>query len=135
MRDTVTPDGGHEADELPAPRRSEPTKRRRTNQALLLLVPLAVLTGLFSNTIGVDWLVDPAFQMKWDEAESTYFLDLLLKEKDFFYSYHFDDPARMPPISKFKGPAQVSYTAFLYAHDARYPTDRILAVKSRTLPE
>lgn len=36
------------------------TRRRRTNQALLILVPLAVLTGLFSNTIGVDWLLDPA---------------------------------------------------------------------------
>ena len=35
-------------------------KRRRANQALLVLVPLAVLTGLFSNTIGVDWLIDPA---------------------------------------------------------------------------
>lgn len=40
--------------------RSESAKRRRTNQALLVLVPLAVLTGLFSNTIGVKWLVDPA---------------------------------------------------------------------------
>lgn len=35
-------------------------KRRHANQALLVLVPLAVLTGLFSNTIGVDWLIDPA---------------------------------------------------------------------------
>ncbi len=34
--------------------------RRRTNLALLLLTPLAVLTGLFSNAIGVDWAVDPA---------------------------------------------------------------------------
>ena len=28
--------------------------------ALLVLVPLAVLTGLFANTIGVDWPLDPA---------------------------------------------------------------------------
>jgi hypothetical protein len=33
---------------------------KRTNQALLILVPLAVLTGLFSNTIGTDWAIDPA---------------------------------------------------------------------------
>ena len=33
---------------------------RRTNLALLLLLPLAVLTGLFSNTIGLDWAIDPA---------------------------------------------------------------------------
>ncbi len=33
---------------------------KRTNQALLVLVPLAVATGLFANTIGVDWLIDPA---------------------------------------------------------------------------
>lgn len=33
--------------------------RRRTNLALLVLVPLAVLTGLWSNTIGTDWLIDP----------------------------------------------------------------------------
>jgi len=40
---------------------SENARRRRlANQALLILVPLAVLTGLFSNMIGTDWLVDPA---------------------------------------------------------------------------
>lgn len=33
---------------------------RRTNLALLGLLPLAVLTGLYANTIGTDWLVDPA---------------------------------------------------------------------------
>ena len=37
-----------------------PGTRRRTNQALLVLVPLGVLSGLFANTIGVDWLLDPA---------------------------------------------------------------------------
>lgn len=35
-------------------------KRRRANVALLVLVPSAVLTGLFSNTIGNDWPIDPA---------------------------------------------------------------------------
>lgn len=35
-------------------------KRRRTNQALLILVPLAVITGLFSNMIGVAWVIAPA---------------------------------------------------------------------------
>ena len=35
-------------------------RRRRANQALLVLVPLAVATGLFSNTIGTDWTFDPA---------------------------------------------------------------------------
>jgi hypothetical protein len=39
---------------------SDPTTRRRTNQALLVLVPLAIATGLFSNTVGVDWIFDPA---------------------------------------------------------------------------
>jgi hypothetical protein len=34
---------------------------RRTNLALLVAVPLTVFTGLFANTIGVDWLIDPAF--------------------------------------------------------------------------
>ena len=34
--------------------------RRRTNLALLVLVPLAILTGLFANTIGLDWPLDPA---------------------------------------------------------------------------
>lgn len=34
--------------------------RRKANLALLALVPAAVLSGLFSNTIGTDWLVDPA---------------------------------------------------------------------------
>ncbi len=34
--------------------------RRRTNQALLVLVPLAVLTGLLANTIGVNWWLHPA---------------------------------------------------------------------------
>jgi hypothetical protein len=34
--------------------------RRRTNLALLVLAPAAVLSGLFSNTIGVDWIIDPA---------------------------------------------------------------------------
>lgn len=45
-----------------AARRSRVTgsARRRTNQALLVLVPAAVLTGLYANTIGVDGLVDPA---------------------------------------------------------------------------
>ena len=32
---------------------------RRTNLALLALLPAAVLTGLFSNAIGVDWPIDP----------------------------------------------------------------------------
>jgi len=40
--------------------KSRAARRRRTNQALLLLVPIAVGTGLFSNTIGVDWWLDPA---------------------------------------------------------------------------
>ncbi len=34
--------------------------RLRTNQALLVLVPLAVFTGLFSNTIGSRWWLNPA---------------------------------------------------------------------------
>lgn len=38
----------------------DPEKWRRTNLALLILSPAAVLTGLFSNTIGVDWVIDPA---------------------------------------------------------------------------
>lgn len=33
---------------------------RRTNVALVILLPFAVLTGLLSNTIGLDWTVDPA---------------------------------------------------------------------------
>lgn len=33
---------------------------RRTNLALLALLPAAVLTGLYANTIGTDWLIDPA---------------------------------------------------------------------------
>ena len=37
-----------------------PTAGRPTNLALLVLVPLAVLTGLFANTIGTDWVLDPA---------------------------------------------------------------------------
>lgn len=40
--------------------RRDHTARRRANQALLVLVPLAVFTGLFANTIGVRWLVAPA---------------------------------------------------------------------------
>ena len=34
---------------------------RLANLALLVLVPLAVFTGLFANAIGGDWPVDPAF--------------------------------------------------------------------------
>lgn len=34
--------------------------RRGTNVALLVLVPATVLAGLFANTIGVNWAVDPA---------------------------------------------------------------------------
>jgi hypothetical protein len=34
--------------------------RRKSNLALLVLAPAAVLSGLFSKTIGVDWIVDPA---------------------------------------------------------------------------
>ena len=34
--------------------------RRFTNRALLVVVPGAVLTGLFANAVGTDWLVDPA---------------------------------------------------------------------------
>ena len=44
----------------PVRKLSDPKTRRRTNQALLVLVPLAIFTGLFSNTIGVDWIIDPA---------------------------------------------------------------------------
>lgn len=33
---------------------------RGTNIALLVLLPLAAFTGLFANTIGIDWVVDPA---------------------------------------------------------------------------
>jgi hypothetical protein len=39
---------------------SNTARRRRINHALLVLVPLAVFTGLFSNTIGADWWLDPA---------------------------------------------------------------------------
>lgn len=35
-------------------------KRRRTNQALLLLVPIAIATGLLINLIGVNWPINPA---------------------------------------------------------------------------
>ncbi len=51
MRDTV-PDR--------TTNRGRAATRRRTNLALLVLVPAAVATGLFANTIGVDWLIDPA---------------------------------------------------------------------------
>ncbi len=34
---------------------------RRTNIALLVLLPVAVLTGLFANTIGTRWPIAPAF--------------------------------------------------------------------------
>lgn len=37
-----------------------PDQRRRTNLVLLVLVPAAVLTGLFANTIGRNWTIDPA---------------------------------------------------------------------------
>ncbi|MDJ0792399.1 MAG: molybdopterin-dependent oxidoreductase [Acidimicrobiia bacterium] len=41
--------------------RSRPRlSRRQTNLALLVLVPLAALTGLFSNTIGTRWAIAPA---------------------------------------------------------------------------
>jgi hypothetical protein len=33
---------------------------RRTNLALLALLPLVVLIGVFANTIGTDWAIDPA---------------------------------------------------------------------------
>lgn len=33
---------------------------RRTNLALLILLPVAALTGLFANTIGTDWSVHPS---------------------------------------------------------------------------
>lgn len=36
------------------------TGGRRTNLALLVLLPLAVLTGLFSNAIGSDWPLHPS---------------------------------------------------------------------------
>jgi len=40
---------------------SKPARSGRgTNLALLALVPMAVLTGLFANTIGTDWAVHPA---------------------------------------------------------------------------
>jgi DMSO/TMAO reductase YedYZ molybdopterin-dependent catalytic subunit len=41
----------------PAARRRMP---RRTNLALAVLLPAAAVTGLFSNTIGVDWPLDAA---------------------------------------------------------------------------
>lgn len=43
-----------------AERAAGAVKRRRTNQALLVLVPLAVLSGLLANTIGVSWPLEPA---------------------------------------------------------------------------
>ncbi len=41
-------------------RRGRKASGRRTNLALLVLLPVGVATGLFSNTIGTDWLLDPA---------------------------------------------------------------------------
>lgn len=50
---------------MTSPRRARRPRRRSgrgrlTNLALAVLVPTAVFTGLFSNTIGTDWPVDPA---------------------------------------------------------------------------
>lgn len=33
---------------------------RRTNLALLVLLPIAVLTGLFANTVGTEWSIHPS---------------------------------------------------------------------------
>jgi DMSO/TMAO reductase YedYZ molybdopterin-dependent catalytic subunit len=38
---------------------ADASQRRRTNLALLVAVPGAVFTGLFANTIGRDWAIDP----------------------------------------------------------------------------
>jgi hypothetical protein len=38
----------------------KPKNGRRTNLALLALLPLAVFTGLFANTIGTAWSIPPA---------------------------------------------------------------------------
>ena len=82
-----------------------------------------------------DWLIDPRYQMQWDESSRVYFLDLLIKEEEIFYAYYWDDPGLLPSESKFQGPSEVSFTAFVYARDARYPTARLLAIKSDRVTE
>lgn len=44
----------------PYPHDMSGAPNRRTNLALLALLPLAIFSGLVSNAIGVDWPIDPA---------------------------------------------------------------------------
>lgn len=83
------------------------------------------LVGSFS-----DWVIEPRYQMQWDDANGVYYLNLLLKKEQIYYAYLWEDASRIPSGGKFEGPGEVSFTAFIYVRDSRYPTERLLGVKS-----
>lgn len=82
-----------------------------------------------------DWEAGPDYQLQWNQAEGTWEIALPLREEQFFYTYSWPDPDAVRPQSKFEGPQEVVFTAIVYAKDTRYPTNRILAIKSQQLPE
>lgn len=88
------------------------------------------LVGTFN-----DWEASPAYQLAWRPEDATYEIVLPLREEPIFYTYAWREPDAVRPQSKFAGPESVVFTAVVYAKDARYPTDRVLAVRSQTLPE
>lgn len=88
------------------------------------------LVGTFN-----DWLRDPSYRLEWNADGGTYELEVPLREGEFFYTYSWEDPNAVRPQSKFEGPRGVVFTAIVYAKDTRYPTERILALKSQRLPE
>ena len=82
-----------------------------------------------------DWEISKGYQLEWNQPDNSYEIELPLREEKFFYTYAWRNPDAVRPQSKFEGPEEVVFTAILYAKDQRYPTDRILAVKSQTLPD
>ncbi|MEZ4647191.1 MAG: DUF5103 domain-containing protein [Candidatus Eisenbacteria bacterium] len=88
------------------------------------------LVGTFS-----DWEVAPTNRLSWNPEAGAYEIRLPLREEQFFYTYVWSDPNNVRPQSKFEGPGEVVFTGVVYANDRRYPTERILAVFSQTLPD
>ena len=88
------------------------------------------LVGTFS-----DWEPYPENRLTWNDETRAYEIHVPLREEQFFYTYVWTDPNTVRPQSKFEGPGEVVFTGVVYANDRRYPTERILAVKSQTLPD
>jgi hypothetical protein len=85
------------------------------------------LSGSFNG-----WVIDPSYRLEWNGASRQYEGTFLLKQGQYTYTYHVEDPQeRARRARTLEAGRPTLYTGFVYLRDPAYNTDRLLAVRNR----